>query len=204
MSMLCHLDRSKLGAVGAKNRAGAAERGQRHRHSGYPRRDYRRTKKTGFPCCPRKDHRSHRDWAGAVRCSQAGRSVAGRPWVDGTTRMPSRRGRDRQAGNDRRDRCGVRRRATHYRQTAGTRRRRRTTLAGRRHGRRLETTPSDPGNETLCSIARKNGVKPPPGYATSGSICRAFLDRHAPKNVGPEVPRLAQCRRVRVSRRAGP
>ena len=54
------------------------------------------------------------------------------------------------------------------------------------------------------SIARKNGVKPPPGYATSGSICRAFLDRHAPKNVGPEVPRLAQCRRVRVSRRAGP
>ena len=31
------------------------------------------------------------------------------------------------------------------------------------------------------SIARQNGVKPPPNYTTSGSICRAFLDQHAPK-----------------------
>ena len=31
------------------------------------------------------------------------------------------------------------------------------------------------------SIAREKGVKPPPGYATSGSICRAFLNEHAPK-----------------------
>ncbi|MDQ6669664.1 MAG: DNA topoisomerase [Chloroflexota bacterium] len=30
------------------------------------------------------------------------------------------------------------------------------------------------------SISRQKGVKPPPGYATSGSICRAFLDQHAP------------------------
>ena len=44
------------------------------------------------------------------------------------------------------------------------------------------------------SIARKNGVKPPPGYATSGSICRAVLDRHAPKNAGPEVPGTSHTR----------
>ncbi len=31
------------------------------------------------------------------------------------------------------------------------------------------------------SISRQTGVKPPPGYATSGSICRAFLDQHAPR-----------------------
>jgi DNA topoisomerase III len=31
------------------------------------------------------------------------------------------------------------------------------------------------------SIAREKGVKPPPGYATTGSICRAFLNQHAPK-----------------------
>ena len=38
------------------------------------------------------------------------------------------------------------------------------------------------------SIARKKGVKPPPGYATSGSICRAFLDQHAPKKADTEIP----------------
>jgi len=37
------------------------------------------------------------------------------------------------------------------------------------------------------SIAREKGVKPPPGYATSGSICRAFLDQHAPKKAGAAV-----------------
>ena len=31
------------------------------------------------------------------------------------------------------------------------------------------------------SIARQKRIKPPPGYAKSGSICRAFLDEHAPK-----------------------
>ena len=37
------------------------------------------------------------------------------------------------------------------------------------------------------SIARAKGVKPPPGYATSGPICRAFLDQHAPKKAGCEA-----------------
>ena len=31
------------------------------------------------------------------------------------------------------------------------------------------------------SIARQKGIKPPAGYTKSGSICRAFLEQHAPK-----------------------
>jgi len=38
------------------------------------------------------------------------------------------------------------------------------------------------------SIARGKGVKPPPGYATTGSICRAFLNLHAPKNADSGIP----------------
>ena len=37
-------------------------------------------------------------------------------------------------------------------------------------------------------IAREKGVRPPPGYATSGSICRAFLNQHAPKKADTEIP----------------
>jgi DNA topoisomerase III len=37
------------------------------------------------------------------------------------------------------------------------------------------------------SIAQQKGVKPPPGYAKSGSVCRAFLDQHAPKKT--DVPK---------------
>jgi len=36
------------------------------------------------------------------------------------------------------------------------------------------------------SVARQKGIKPPAGYTKSGSICRAFLDRHAPKKAGGE------------------
>jgi DNA topoisomerase III len=36
------------------------------------------------------------------------------------------------------------------------------------------------------SIARQKGIKPPPGYQKSGSICRTFLDKHAPKKAGDE------------------
>uniref|UniRef100_UPI001CBB473B type IA DNA topoisomerase n=1 Tax=Tateyamaria pelophila TaxID=328415 RepID=UPI001CBB473B len=31
------------------------------------------------------------------------------------------------------------------------------------------------------SIARQKGIKPPAGYTKSGSVCRAFLEKHAPK-----------------------
>jgi DNA topoisomerase-3 len=36
-------------------------------------------------------------------------------------------------------------------------------------------------------IARQKRIKLPPGYATSGSICRAFLEQHAPKKAGGET-----------------
>src|SRR5713226_337790 len=36
-------------------------------------------------------------------------------------------------------------------------------------------------------ISREKGVEPPPGYATSGSICRAFLNQHAPKKADTEI-----------------
>ena len=38
------------------------------------------------------------------------------------------------------------------------------------------------------SIARQKGVKPPPGDATMGSICRAFLNQHAPKKADAGIP----------------
>jgi DNA topoisomerase-3 len=38
------------------------------------------------------------------------------------------------------------------------------------------------------SISREKGVKPPPGYATSGSICRAFLNQHAAKKADTATP----------------
>jgi DNA topoisomerase-3 len=36
------------------------------------------------------------------------------------------------------------------------------------------------------SIARQKRIKPPPGYTKSGSICRAFLDQHAPQKAEVE------------------
>ena len=36
------------------------------------------------------------------------------------------------------------------------------------------------------SLSRKMGIKPPPGYKTSISICRKFLSEHAPKKAGGE------------------
>jgi DNA topoisomerase-3 len=37
-------------------------------------------------------------------------------------------------------------------------------------------------------IVREKGVKPPQGYATSGSICRAFLNQHAPRKADSGIP----------------
>jgi DNA topoisomerase III len=37
------------------------------------------------------------------------------------------------------------------------------------------------------SVARQKGIKPPPGYTKSGSICRVFLDQHAPKRADVEM-----------------
>src|SRR6201993_3548355 len=38
------------------------------------------------------------------------------------------------------------------------------------------------------SIIRQKGIKPPPGYKTSISICRKFLSEHAPKTATGETP----------------
>jgi len=38
------------------------------------------------------------------------------------------------------------------------------------------------------SLARQKGIKPPPGYKTSISICRRFLSEHAPKKAVGETP----------------
>jgi DNA topoisomerase-3 len=38
------------------------------------------------------------------------------------------------------------------------------------------------------SLARQKGIKPPPGYKTSISICRKFLNEHAPKKADGETP----------------
>ena len=37
------------------------------------------------------------------------------------------------------------------------------------------------------SLVRQKGIKPPPGYKTSISICRKFLSEHAPKKVDGET-----------------
>ena len=37
------------------------------------------------------------------------------------------------------------------------------------------------------SLARQKGIKPPPGYKTSISICRTFLNQHAPKKADGET-----------------
>ena len=38
------------------------------------------------------------------------------------------------------------------------------------------------------SLVRQKGIKPPPGYKTSISICRKFLNEHAPKKAEGETP----------------
>src|ERR1700738_4591947 len=38
------------------------------------------------------------------------------------------------------------------------------------------------------SVARQKGIRPPAGYAKSGTICRAFLDQHARKKADGEPP----------------
>jgi DNA topoisomerase-3 len=39
-------------------------------------------------------------------------------------------------------------------------------------------------------IAKQKHIKPPPGYSKSGSICRGFLDQHAPKKAAATAAQL--------------
>src|ERR1700737_1520150 len=56
---------------------------------------------------------------------------------------------------------------------------------GNGHG----TFPPTPAMKRFAdSLVRQQGIKPPPGYKTSISICRKFLSEHAPKKAEGEAP----------------
>jgi DNA topoisomerase III len=46
------------------------------------------------------------------------------------------------------------------------------------------------------SLARQKGIKPPPSYKTSISICRKFLSEHAPKKAKSETPGKLESKQV--------
>jgi DNA topoisomerase-3 len=55
-------------------------------------------------------------------------------------------------------------------------------LLGTISGDKSDARPPTPAMKRFAqSIARQKGIKPPAGYSKSGSICRMFLDQHAPK-----------------------
>jgi DNA topoisomerase-3 len=57
-----------------------------------------------------------------------------------------------------------------------------TPLLGANTDSHAEKRPPTPAMKRfVVSLAQKKGIKPPRGYTTSGSICRTFLDHHAPK-----------------------
>ena len=67
--------------------------------------------------------------------------------------------------------------------------RRRASLLGAAIGNGHGTFPPTPAMKRFAnSLARQKGIKPPPGYKTSISICRKFLNEHAPKKAEGETP----------------
>lgn len=61
-------------------------------------------------------------------------------------------------------------------------------LLGAAAGAKSRGRPPTPAMARFAaSIARQKGIKLPPGYTKSGSICRAFLDQHAPKKADGEA-----------------
>src|ERR1700684_1377716 len=64
---------------------------------------------------------------------------------------------------------------------------------GNGHG----TFPPTPAMKRFAdSLVRQKGVKPPPGYKTSISICSAFLKQHAPKKADGEALVKAETKSV--------
>ncbi len=62
------------------------------------------------------------------------------------------------------------------------------SLLGSAGGNGTGTYPPTPAMKRFAdSLARQKGIKPPPGYKTSISICRKFLSEHAPKKSGGET-----------------
>ena len=57
-------------------------------------------------------------------------------------------------------------------------------LGSARGGGKEARPPTSAMKRYADRIARQKRIRPPPGYATSLSICRAFLEQHAPRNAG--------------------
>jgi DNA topoisomerase-3 len=57
-------------------------------------------------------------------------------------------------------------------------------LSSARDGGNKARPPTSAMKRYADSIARQKRIRPPPGYATSLSICRAFLEQHAPRKAG--------------------
>lgn len=61
-------------------------------------------------------------------------------------------------------------------------------LPGAAVGKDARGRPPTPAMKRFAdNLARQKGVKPPAGYKTSISICREFLNQHAPKKAGGEA-----------------
>jgi DNA topoisomerase-3 len=76
--------------------------------------------------------------------------------------------------------------ADHRQAKAGRRRKTSATWRSRRQRRRsLSANACD--RRFADSLARQKRTKPPAGYKTSISICRAFLNQHAPKKKDGET-----------------
>ena len=68
-------------------------------------------------------------------------------------------------------------------------RRRRTSLVGAAAGNGPGTFPPTHAMKRFAdSLVRQKGIKPPPSYKTSISICRKFLNENAPKKAESETP----------------
>ena len=64
------------------------------------------------------------------------------------------------------------------------------SLLGAAVGNGAPVYPPTPAMKRFAdSLVRQKGIKPPPGYKTSISICRKFLSEHAPKKADGETPR---------------
>src|SRR4029077_5106550 len=62
-------------------------------------------------------------------------------------------------------------------------------LLGAASGNGAAAYPPTPAMKRFAdSLVRQKGIKPPPGYKTSISICRKFLNEHAPKKAEGETP----------------
>src|SRR6202521_3157106 len=61
-------------------------------------------------------------------------------------------------------------------------------LLGASVGNGASAYPPTPAMKRFAdSLSRQKGIRPPPGYTKSGSICRAFLDQHALKKADVET-----------------